>query len=174
GLKLLIDGRKSANVMVMDNLDGQGDDWNVFARPFTNIIPDPKSTALKAAVWLFQFFVDDALKLGLHHFSYYNSNGTNSLKDIYPRQIVFVPRDEVKYSGLTINDYRNELAKLQSGQPLYDVYGISKNGVKYKIGILYLRSSFVSSVFGDVLLHFAHTEYIEPYWSPAGETSRRE
>ena len=46
GIKLLRDGKDSANFVAMYGVDGQ-DDLNWFANDFSNHIPDPESIALK-------------------------------------------------------------------------------------------------------------------------------
>ena len=52
-LKVLIDGKESANGSFLVNLDGQTSS-NVFSKPYSNIVPDPDTLKGKVGVKLFR------------------------------------------------------------------------------------------------------------------------
>ena len=47
GLKILISGRPSVNFLIMPTLDGQGNDFNAFRHPYTNVLAPPQDARLK-------------------------------------------------------------------------------------------------------------------------------
>ena len=48
GIKILIDGQPSQNFHVMNSLDGQGKDRNIFRLPFANVLPHTNDLTMRA------------------------------------------------------------------------------------------------------------------------------
>lgn len=58
GLKFLRDNRDSANLVAMNSVGGQKDDWDFFSKDATTHIPAIVSDALKILGWKFSFATD--------------------------------------------------------------------------------------------------------------------
>jgi hypothetical protein len=159
-VKFFADGLPSANVHVMQSVDGQGSNKNVLAFPFTNRVPDAKGFATKTiSKWFARF--SPAFDLGVDHLSFANADGSPVTSPVFPFQIYFVPtpRAQALLDAKTENDFRNELEKIPANTVLYEVWARSDayaGGLSTIIGALTTRSEFVASKYGDEKLGFQH------------------
>ena len=66
GLKILRDGMHSANLVAMNSLDGNPENnWDFFAKDFTNHIAPSYSTSAKIASAFFKYATDNIWQVGL-------------------------------------------------------------------------------------------------------------
>jgi len=164
-LKLLVDGRPSENILVMHSLDGQGENYNFFAKSFSNIIANPTSPLLKAIAIAFRKAIQkmnrqaQPTNLPTANLSKVKGNGQMVKKHRYPAQLIFDPA-VAKFSKDDKTDLRIQLKTLKPGTTLYKVYARdSKNSGVQFIGKLVLESKFVASKFSDRWLLFQHNAF---------------
>lgn len=69
GLKFLRDGIDSANLVSMNNVNGQQDDWNFFSEDFSTHIPAASGTALTAVAEKFSTATPYIQEVGLSNFA---------------------------------------------------------------------------------------------------------
>jgi len=147
-LKFMVDGQPSENVHLLNSIEGQGDDRNLFARPLSNHLPEPESMSfrfilknLKALLGL------DPLHVNVDHLSHSKK----------PVRVVFYPAPGVATDSNSPNDFREDLAKLPAGVTLYEVYASeSMEGELVHVGKMVLKTQFVASEYGDQQLFFRH------------------
>ncbi|HAZ11197.1 MAG: hypothetical protein A2X86_08505 [Bdellovibrionales bacterium GWA2_49_15] len=170
GLKFLVDGHPSLNIMAMYSLDGQGEDRNYFSNPFTTTIGEPSSPFLKLPLRAFskavKLFNSDAspFVLPVGHMAAMQSNGSVELAPVIPRHLKFVPVFGGFDSG-DKTDLRVQLGRLRPGTVLYKVYAQSLKDEELEyLGDLVLTSSFVASCFGDEGLFFRHHPALGQEW----------
>lgn len=155
-VKFLISQHPSVNLQVMNLLEGQGDNWNYFAKDFSNKIPHPTSWTLKAIEKIFEWTRNPANDLPLWHIAAWTSEGRPKGVPIFPERVYFRPSNEVKdlIPENSREDFRTSLSKIPMG-PLYEIYGLSDE-VEYHIGTLVLESTLLASHYGDEHLFFQH------------------
>lgn len=155
-IKFLISQNPSLNLHVMNLLEGQQENWNYFAKDFSNKIPHPTSWTLKAIEKIFEWTRDPANDLPLWHLAAWTSEGRFNGIPVFPERIYFRPTSLVKdlIPEDSREDFRTSLLKVPFG-PIYDVYG-TYQGVEYHIGTLMLESSILASNYGDKNLFFQH------------------
>lgn len=155
-IKFLISQHPSINLQVMNLLEGQGDNWNYFAKDFSNKIPHPTSWTLRAMEKIFAWTRDPANDLPLWYLAAWNSEGRQEAVPIFPERVYFRPSSVVKdlIPEDSREDFRTSLLKIPMGA-LYDVYGLY-DGVEYYIGTLTLESTLFASHYGDDHLFFQH------------------
>ena len=156
-VKLLVDGRPSVNFQVMEQLDGQGDDHNVFARTFTNHLPAPTGFATRSLDFALSLIGRDLRHLDVDQGAYITSNGQAALSVAAPDQLAFVPSQSQAIAADTQNDFRDELAQFAPGTKIYDVYGLTGNQW-IRFATVTLKTSFTASSFGDQQLFFRHKQ----------------
>lgn len=158
-VKFFVDGEPSKNVTVMQRLEGQGSNTNYFHGTFTNILPDPSSTATKVGTWAFEVFVEDAIRLLVDHVASVSSGGIKPQQARAPYQLLFAPaigRSTDENSA----DFRLELAKIPAGSVLYEIYARDSQAERsevFKLGQLITESEFVASQYQDEVLYFQHS-----------------
>lgn len=159
GLKLFVDGKPSANIIVMNSVNGQGANTNPFAKSFSNIIPSPEGVLLTLGALRFMGAVKDPTELSLKQVAQFEKSGAEVASPVTPYQVVFVP---TKIAAISVaehskKDFRQDLAMIQAGTPLYDVYAKASPGSPLeKVGSLKTTGPFVASEFGDAHLFFQH------------------
>ena len=156
-LKFLVDEKPSLNLVVMNMLDGQGDNWNFFAKAFSNKVPGAKSRTLKFLEWIFSLTRKDPGNLPVDHLAQMTSFGKEVENPVVPEQLYFYPAPEVSkiISPDSREDFRKHLEAIPAGTSLYNVIGIL-GGKAVKIGVMKTASKFVSSKYGDKKLFFQH------------------
>lgn len=157
-IKFLIDGLPSRNLVVMNSLEGQEDNWNYFEKDFSNQIDHPTSFVLKILEKVFEWTRNPANDLPLNHLAKIKRDGKEEPKDIFPPRIIFRPTDEVRH--LIPKDSREDLrtsleSKVRPGTAIYQVFGVEGQD-EILIGTLYTASEFIASSYGDKKLFFQH------------------
>jgi hypothetical protein len=158
-LKILVKENPSVNLQVMYSLDGQGEATNFFEHSFTNNIPKPNSILLQPLVGLFALVQDPPTYLPVNHFAQIEQNGKNLDTVLAPHSLVFEPTSEVTdlFPQISDVDFRDQLASLEKGTVLYDIYARkNEKSKKVLIGQLKLKDQFVGSEYQDQKLFFQH------------------
>ncbi|STY31051.1 Uncharacterised protein [Legionella wadsworthii] len=155
-IKFLVSRHASLNLHVMNLLEGQKENWNYFAKDFSNQIPHPASWTLTAIEKIFEFTRDPANNLPLWHLAAWTSDGQYKDIPVYPERLYFRPTDSVKnlIPENSREDFRISLLQIPMG-PIYEVYG-DYQGIEYHIGTLTLESNLLASNYGDKKLFFQH------------------
>ncbi|QMT61493.1 hypothetical protein [Legionella sp. PC997] len=155
-IKILISNHSSLNLHVMNLLEGQKENWNYFAKDFSNQIPHPTSWTLIAIEKIFEFTRDPANNLPLWHLAAWSSEGKYNGIPVFPERLYFRPTSSVKdlIPETSREDFRVSFLQVPMG-PLYEVYG-EYQGTEYHIGTLVLESPLLASNYGDKKLFFQH------------------
>lgn len=155
-IKILISQHASVNLQVMNLLEGQKENWNYFAKDFSNQIPHPTSWTLKAIEKIFEWTRAPANDLPLWHLAAWTSEGQYEGIPVFPERVFFRPSSLVKdvIPENSRDDFRTSLLQIPMG-PIYEVYG-EYRGVEYHIGTLILESTLLASNYGDKNLFFQH------------------
>ncbi len=155
-IKFLLPDNASLNLHVMNQLSGQGKDWNFFAKPFSNKIDHPSGWVLRAIEKIFSWTRSPANDLPVKHLAQWDNQGHIVDEPISPKQLHFKPSENVSNSieATSRDDFRLALENIKEGG-LYDVYG-DLDGVEYHIGTLMLDSQLLASNYGDKDLFFQH------------------
>jgi hypothetical protein len=145
--------KRTLNLHVMHDFTTTTPNCNLFFTNFTNLVPAPPFFLRPFAA---AFYSVAKVMGGLPNRLSLNEWGSDA-----PQKIFFVPGKEAKKYPLGCDeDFRQTLSRESSpGDHLYDVYG-SHEGAKEAslLGRLILRSSFVSSPYGDEVLYFRHAK----------------
>jgi len=156
GVKLLRDGKPSANFVAMPSLDGQKcEETNFFSKTFSNHVPTTSSFVLGIIAKKFWQASYCPQTVGLSHMA---DGSTN-----FPFQIQLVPNVNVE---CPCQDYTQCLANLASdltpGKALFDVFALANpQSAPEKIAEITIgESAPVASKFGDEQLFFKH-QYME-------------
>lgn len=164
-IKLLVDGKPSKNLQVMNSLEGQGDNQNFFAKDFSNIISEPESALLKTLALIFKTASTNPFELTVDHLAKVDSAGNSIRQFQAPRQLVFIPTRQAQLPTRTTADLRDQLERFNPGTVLYRIYArgehkqaLSQNDALIEIGRLVLRSKFVASRYCDEKLFFQHSD----------------
>lgn len=158
-LKFLVDGQQSRNLVVMNSLEGQGEDTNFFAKEFTHQIASPSSFSLKLVESIFSWVHNPPGDLPISHLAQVDRHGQASELMSCPDQLVFRPHASVnqRISSNSKNDFRLDLESIPADSVLYDVVAINcASSVEESLGQIVLKSAFKSSSFGDKHLFFQH------------------
>ncbi len=171
--KVLRDGAHSANISALYTMDGQDRDHNFFKNPLSNIVPIGKSFGHKVVHAIFERISAYPEELMLTDMAKYSSKGEKEQKVVSPRQIFFVPNQDLKLSSKE-HDVRNDFHKIAPGTLLYKVYAVNESKKDYNyynyevsdiakfvseskyIGDIVSTSNFISSKFGDKRILFKH------------------
>jgi hypothetical protein len=155
-VKFLISQNPSVNLHVINQLEGQKENWNFFAKDFSNQIPHPTSWTLSAIEKIFEWTRDPANNLPLWHLAAWTGEGHSQEIPVYPERLYFRPSSQVSnlIAESSREDFRDSLLKVPEG-PLYEVYG-QYQGEEYHVGTLVLDSPLLASNYGDQNLFFQH------------------
>ncbi len=167
GLKVLLDGRDSLNIMAMKSLDGQKEQ-NIFEHTFTNVLPPPASGIV--SYLLSRSFTGGLNQLGavdpnplvlpLKHLASLDSRGNLVDKPFEPFRINFKPTAAAKalmHEATLKDDFRNVLAGKGEGVVLYEIWvSTADSKTEWHVGSLEGTSGFVASQYGDEVLRFKH------------------
>lgn len=172
-IKMLRDGVPSANVSALYTLQGQGQNYNFFSNPLSNIVPQGDSLGEKIVHRIFSTVSKYPEELKMQSMANMTSKGEKVKDSKYPKQIFFVPNKELKFDQ-DFHDVREDFARIEKGTLLYKVYAL-KDSDKYKsfsnykisdipkhledsvlIGEVVATSSFIASEFGDTGIFFKH------------------
>lgn len=174
GLKLLIDGGPSADLLAMNHVVGQGRDFDLFSNTMTNDLSeahDEIRPPQKVMGALFRRVSERPRRLEVTHLTGQHRDGSSVADPVTPRRLVFHPTDEARriFVGQAGVDFRRVLAEVPAGTPLFAVEGLTgpppgrdPNGrplpsAGSPVGTLRTTTSFVSSDGGD-RLYFRHVQ----------------
>lgn len=155
-IKILVSNHPSLNLHVMNLLEGQKENWNYFAKEFSNHISHPTSWTLSAIEKIFEWTRDPANNLPLWHLAAWTSEGRINSIPVFPERIYFRPTSMVKdlIPENSREDFRTSLLQVPMG-PIYEVFG-EYQGTEYHVGTLMLESQLFASTYGDKHLFFQH------------------
>lgn len=177
GLKILLEGEQSVNLVAMNKLESQKEP-GFFALPFTNVLPIPNVSGVSQT---FQRYLkeafdqaiqglkddnnsldDDQLQstsLPLTNFAAFNDDGSEVSNPVAPYQIVFYPSGAAKQSDEEgSDDFRKNVGSIPDGSFLYTMFVRSHPGANLEpIGDLFLDGEFKASQYGDEVLFFQHS-----------------
>jgi len=175
-IKILRDGRPSANFMAMPSLDGQTcDETNFFKNSFKNHIAATSSLALKLVAKKFSQASFCPQMVGLSDLARDDTMGTEdeakfpySLRFEAPEStVVDIPCAEYTSTGF------GNFAKLAPETKLFKVFAVDKpDGEEQEIGSIILKDQLTPSKFGDEKLFFKHQRMeddfkLRPEWLEA-------
>jgi hypothetical protein len=185
-MKFLRTGVKSANIMAMYSLLGQGS-FNFFAHDFSNHPPnnDNSNSAVplsqRAIAAYFSKFSKWISMLGVSDLAMYDQNGVKASPAVFPYRMIFHPLKAVHnlfpsapQSGDTF--YLKQMATLSPG-PIYEVYAQAtpfSNITIGPIGRVDLVTTPSSTYFGDRSMFFQHQRMeddlnLMPSWAAAAQ-----
>ncbi|MEM7093415.1 MAG: hypothetical protein AAF567_10475 [Actinomycetota bacterium] len=157
GLKLLVDGAPSLDVLAMNHTVGQGRDFNLFANTFTHDLRN-EHKELRPPQKVMSFFFGRASReprrLVIDHLAGIESTGTVVAEPRVPERLVFSPHAGVRrsvYAGAQGEDFRDPLMRIEPGTVLWEVMATDAG----KIGEIVTRTRFCCSAGGDRLF-FRH------------------
>ena len=159
--KFLIDGpHPSQNLLVHQSLDKQAS-RDFFERAATNHTLAPTmfpNTAMLPLLRLWLSRISSPIELQrLDHLAVTTNDGTAVERPCAPELVYLYGTDEVRNDPASTADFREILAQIPAGTPLYRMYGkASATAEKVYVGTITLESPFVASEFGDHVLAFQH------------------
>ena len=154
-LKFFIDGHPSRNIMVMNSLDGQGNNHDFFSRSFSNVLPKPRSFALRFLERIFAQVKENPRQLDIQHLLTITKTGRKTVSALKgPVQLILRPKLSLPKNPRT--DFRIKLSQIPKGTVLYDVYLRQANAEVIPVGRLRTITHFAQSAFADQQLFFKH------------------
>ncbi len=161
GLKLFVDGDDSLDLLAMNHTVGQGRDTNLFSNTFTHDLRSEHAELRppqKIMGFFFKRVVAEPRWLSIDHLSAVDRRGAMVRSPRTPDRLVFRPHPDVRtvFRGAALVDFRDTLARIESGAGLYSVEAVSAGGEVETIGTLRLIEPFVSSIGGDRLFFRHH------------------
>ena len=165
GLKLLIDGHASADLLAMNHTVGQGRDFDMFSNTMTHDLSETHlelRTAQKVMARLFAKVSDEPRRLTIKHLADRGRDGSAVDGALTPDRLIFRPTGEAKeiFTGHADVDFRRVLAGVAPDTELYSVESVDVPRGKEppcRVGVLRTTTSFVSSAGGDRLF-FRHVQ----------------
>jgi hypothetical protein len=156
-LKFLVDGAPSVNLHLMNNLDGQGDNWNFFAGPFSNKLPHATSKPVVVLEKIFEMVKNPANELPVEHLAKIDSEGTVYKEFRAPEQLFFEPDQSLRHviDPESRDDFRETLKTVVGEGELGQLYGMLGKQ-RILIGSIYVESELVASQYADEVLFFQH------------------
>ena len=164
GLKLLVDGAPSLDLLAMNHTVGQGRDINLFSNSFSHDLTYEHSE-LRPPQKLLQFFFKrvsaQPRRLTIDHLVATARDGATVAEPRRPNRLVFRPHADVRrhFRRRADEDFRDTLELLEPGTTLYEVVAVHDGTDKPDelIGHLRLTDRFTSSAGGDRLF-FRHVQ----------------
>lgn len=165
GLKLLVDGHPSADVVAVNHTVGQGRDFDLFSNTMTNDLTEehgelrPPQRMMNR---LFSRVTAQPRRLTSAHLAARRADGVAVDVPVAPRRLVFRPAREVSrlFDGKVGIDFRQVLAAVGPGTPVYDLEGVvgpTGAGETHRIGRIVTTTGFRASDGGDALF-FRHVQ----------------
>jgi hypothetical protein len=158
-LKFLRNGVDSANLVAMFSTAGQAS-WNPFKNDFTNNFRlNSPSVAEIALGTKFSTVTNNISAVGLKDMALNDQNGNKAENVRYPFRLIFRPTSEVnnRFSEDFTQEFTQQLAGIEVGTTLYDVYAIDQPGCpEVKIAKIVTKTNMINSRFGDEKLFFRH------------------
>lgn len=173
-LKVLRDGTFSTNISALVSLDGQGQEYNFFANPMSNIVPVGKDMGQKMVHKIFLSASKYPEELGAQEMAEVDTQGVKAANVVAPRQLFFVPGENLSFSSRH-HEVREDFAKIKAGTLIYKIMAApdeyknlnymneytpekAKEILKKSVHIadIVTTSDFVASAFGDDGIFFRH------------------
>ncbi len=160
GLKFLVDGRPSLDVVAVNHTNGQGRNHNLFANPMSHDITDGHNELRlpqRIMAVLFKRASPETRRLRIDHLTIWDGAGVQQHQPVSPHRVIFRPRVEAaryfrRHPG---EDFRFTLPRLGSDSPLFDVVAENAAGERSPIGSIASTTNFVAATGGDRLF-FRH------------------
>lgn len=171
GIKFLVDGQDSGNFSALVSLEGQGQNYNLLAHEFSNIVPVVNKLRPKIGNLIFRRVTRYPTKMSLKNMAIIDQLGNKVNEPYYPEQIFLVPTTQIQFVESPPHDFRDDLATIPIGTVLFDLYGVKPTednhqvtNAEYRqqavqIGQIETRSEFVTSDYGDRRLFFRHQRF---------------
>ena len=158
-LKLLVDGEPWADVLAMNHTVGQGRDFNPFANSMTNDLSDTHGElrpAQRLMSVLFARISHQPRRMVSDHLVACRADGSAVERPRGPDRLVFHATDAAKnvFRDRAGVDFRLVLGDLEPETVVFHIDGVVA-GKPVPVGVLRLRTAFVSSDGGDRLF-FRH------------------
>lgn len=156
-MKFLVDGKPSVNLHLMNNLDGQGDNWNFFAGPFSNKLPHPTSKPVVMLEKIFEMVKTPANELTVEHLAKVDTQG-NVYKVFNAPDQLFFEADQSLQNVIdpeSREDFRETLKAVVGKGVLGQVYG-TNGEERVLLGSIYIDSELIASQYADEVLFFQH------------------
>ena len=171
-LKLFVDGRHSENFSALVSLTGQGNNHNIFANEYSNVVPVVREIGPKIINLMFARVSKHPTKLYVEDLAKVDCHGLPVEHPIFPTQLYLVPNPAIAFSEAPGRDFRTDLATLEPGVLLFTMHAtppseigdseLNSSRLREKarpIGELKLTSTIVASEFGDNRLFFRHQRF---------------
>ncbi len=166
GVKFLVDGQPSRNIPVIQYMNGQHEDHNVFRRTGSNEVTPHQSKPLFLLLMLALKRTIRPLKphtlswhsIPLDAMSAVRCDGTPVKSPVVPRFVNFLPTPDAQLSRSSQPDYRLKLKSvIKPGMKLYEVVAAaSEDATPVHVGTIRCEGEFVASVYGDKTIFFQH------------------
>ena len=171
-LKLFVDGRHSENFSALVSLTGQGNNHNILANEYSNVVPVVNEIGPKMINLMFRRTSRHPTKIYVEDLAKIDATGTVVEHPIFPEQLYLVPNPAIGFSEAPGRDFRTDLATLEPGIVLFTLHTTAPQDVGNSelnspqrrerarpIGELRLTSQFVASAYGDSQLFFRHQRF---------------
>jgi hypothetical protein len=163
GLKFLRDGRDSANIVALQGIEGQPDNWNFFAHSMTTTLPTtlPVKLDVRALSYKFATATDYPYTVGLQDIAAYDQSGMSVETPRFPNIFRFQPHCDVAtmfpVAWHGYSQYVDQLANIPSNTRLFDVYAQDQpHGTELLVGTVQLVGGLTRSRWADERLYFRH------------------
>ncbi|MDD9951001.1 MAG: hypothetical protein OXT67_05495 [Zetaproteobacteria bacterium] len=157
--KLLPDHAESVNFVVMHSVNGQGDDWNFFAKEFSTWIPPAKGWMLKLVELVFARAKKEPNRVGISRLAKIQQDGSEAAQPISPDHLILVPTASVAnlIHSESREDFRDQLATIPAGTEIYEVYAVEATGqFRTLVAKIITEAEMLPSRYGDKQLFFRH------------------
>ena len=170
-IKLLANGQPSGNFSALVSLSGQGQNYNFFAKEFSNIVPVVNELGPRVTNLIFRRVTKHPTRIDLQHLGAVTQQGMQEEYPHTPTQVFLVPNPDLKFAE-SPHDFRDDLASIDSGTHLFSIFAVNPlelgedaiGTASYRqqaqsIGYLETTSAFVTSFYGDSQLFFRHQRF---------------
>jgi hypothetical protein len=171
-IKWLVSGKPSVDFSALVSLAGQGQNSNLFAHEYSNVVPAVNQIGPKLINLIFRRVTKFPTKISLQDLGGVDQQGQPIPAPSYPEQVFLVPHSNVQLPEYSDSDFRDDLKVIAPGTLLFSVYAVNPNKIgdeaigqpEYRqqaqhIGDIITTSEFVSSFYGDSQLFFRHHRF---------------
>jgi len=165
GLKLLRDGRDSANLVATVSVDGQ-QSWNFFKNNFTTHISRGKAPDIRFGLKLAEA-TNFVFQVGLSDMARINEAGAEVqvAEPQFPFMLTFQPNEKLWFPDEYVRPFTEDLMSVPADSLLYRVLArdrpLELGGKDQHIADLVLRGRLTTSRWGDKNLFFRHQDIAE-------------
>ncbi len=165
-LKIFRDQQVSLDASFLTSLDSQGQNYNFFAKTFSNIVPLSGSWGARVVSWIFRRGSEKTNFISVEHFAETKA----------PLQVFLKAPSNINFASSPARDIRLDFMGLKKDTVILEVYArLDEKFEEFeemtplkmrmfeqrtiKIGEIVLESSFVASSFSDDQLFFRHQRF---------------